>query len=171
MDWIIVSDIHGQYDRLDRVLAQQLKRPDGLIFLGDGLRDMQKIREEWQTLPVLSVCGNCDFFGWLDDGDNPKERVEVLGGIRLFMTHGDRYGVKSGYGAAIKQALRFDADILLCGHTHIFHDEWILEGPSIKKPLHVFNPGSLGYPDDGVPSFGCLHIQNGQYLLSRGVLE
>ena len=42
-------------------------------------------------LPVRFVAGNCDFLA-----DAGREECFSLGGVRLFVAHGDRYGVKYG---------------------------------------------------------------------------
>ena len=93
----------------------------------------------------------------------------------LFITHGHRYGVKSGLGALIAQAVKEDADAVIFGHTHEPLDMTLLPehtnerfGICLHKPLHVFNPGSLGYRPH---SFGTLTIQNGIPLFGHGQLE
>ena len=65
----------------------------------------------------------------------PDQRVLVVEGKRILMMHGHRYEVKLGYTRAMWAAREAEADILLCGHTHIalYRD---LMG------LHLMNPGS-----------------------------
>ena len=41
-----------------------------------------------------------------------------LGGVRLFLTHGHLFGVKSGMSRLKLEADRVGADIALFGHTH-----------------------------------------------------
>ena len=91
------------------------------------------------------------------------------------MTHGHRLGVKSGIDNAVHHAVKRRADILLYGHTHVAEERYLPEGAtigedSLSKPLWIMNPGSLGAPRNGEPSYGLIQIQNGQILLSHGTL-
>jgi predicted phosphodiesterase len=84
------------------------------------------------------------------------------------MLHGHTRGVKSGIGEAISAAVQRDADILLFGHTHQPLEKYIpvedsTEGEILKKPLRVFNPGSLGSG-----SFGLIDIRGKDVLMSHG---
>ena len=165
MDFLIISDTHGRADRVQELL--QRSRADVLLFLGDGLRDLSLVPDE---ITLRTVRGNCDFFGL---SDVPDERLEVFGATRIFMTHGHRYHVKSGLGAALSAAIARDADVLLFGHTHRAEilqfsagDE--LVGTILQKPLTVLNPGSLGQPPDGKPTFGTLTVRPGGILPSIG---
>ena len=167
MDILIASDTHGRRDRLAEVL-----RRNGagiLLFLGDGLRDLEVVSED---VTVRAVRGNCDFTG----RDIPESRIENFGTCRVFMTHGHRFGVKSSLTSAICTAAEADADILLYGHTHIPFERMLptgfeIGGCTLKKPLQVFCPGSLGEPRDGIPTFGTLTIRNGIPLLAHGKLR
>ena len=164
MDILVVSDTHGRRDRLSAVAARS---PAGvLLFLGDGLRDLDVISD---AVTVRAVRGNCDFCG----RDVPEERVEDFGQYRIFMTHGHRYGVKGSRAAAIAAAARAEADVLLYGHTHIPNITYLAKGESVgsavlKKPMIVFCPGSLGEPRDGVATFGTLTLRDNGILPGIG---
>ena len=62
MDLLIFSDSHGKADAMERVLAQQIRRPQAIIYLGDGLRDMESLRVGRADL--YAVRGNCDWYGY-----------------------------------------------------------------------------------------------------------
>ena len=63
--------------------------------------------------------------------------------------------------AAAKEA---GADVLLFGHTHRPHEEYLSE-----EGLYLCNPGSIGRPSSGDPSFSILDIlPNGSVCLSHG---
>ena len=94
MKILVVSDSHGRYDRLGTLMSMHADA-DEILFLGDGVRDLDALADD---LPVRAVRGNCDLFG---SGDLPTERLEELGGKRFFLTHGHRYGVKYSLEAAI----------------------------------------------------------------------
>lgn len=165
MDFLIVSDTHGRADRLEALL--QRSRADILLFLGDGLRDLALVPDEFT---LRAVRGNCDFFT-LEDA--PDERLEVFGELRILMMHGHRYHVKSGLGAALAAAADSEADVLLYGHTHRaeithFAAGDLVGGRVLKKALIVMNPGSLGQPPDGKPTFGTLTVRQNGILPSIG---
>ena len=91
------------------------------------------------------------------------------------MTHGHLYGVKSGASDLIRSAADRGADLLLYGHTHVAEERYlpegaIIDGYRLPKPLWIMNPGSLGAPRNGAPSYGLIQIQRGQLLLSHGTL-
>ena len=39
MEYLVLSDSHGRADLVDRAMAVQIRTPDAVLFLGDGLRD------------------------------------------------------------------------------------------------------------------------------------
>ncbi len=164
MDLLVISDTHGKEDRLTDVLRRS--RADGLLFLGDGLRDLSVLPEE---LFCRAVRGNCDFFG----RDVPETRLETFGAYRIFMTHGHRYGVKYSPEGVIAAALAADADVALYGHTHLpelhqFAAGTVLCGKTLARPFTVMCPGSLGDPRDGAPTFGTLTLRDGGILPAIG---
>ena len=163
----IISDSHGSGQKAE-IIFENLKKcgefPKTAIFLGDGARDIDVGIPEGCEL--WSVAGNCDAWTSLfnDDGTEiPDERVEFVGAIKIFMTHGHKYSVKSGLGFAIGRARSLGADILLFGHTHQPVSYTIPADEGHEKPLLVFNPGSLR---EG--SFGLLTVVGGTPLLSHG---
>ena len=167
MTLLILSDTHGKRSRVTEVLAKT--RPDGVIFLGDGLRDAETAVMD---CPLYAVRGNCDWSGFYDA---PEERLELFGGVRVLLMHGHRYGVKSGLGAAVAAAARQGADVLLYGHVHEPHEEWLPVGTEtaagpLQKPLLVACPGSLGEPRHGAPAFATLTVRQGTPLLGFGTL-
>ena len=164
MDIVVISDTHGRTDRLSEIMRRT--NCGILLFLGDGLRDLQVVRDD---VTVRAVRGNCDFYG----ADIPETRLEVFGPYRVFMTHGHRYSVKLGLGAAIGAAARANADVLLYGHTHVpevthLHAGDQVGGVVLQKPLTVLCPGSLGAPKDGRPTFATLTLRNEGILPSIG---
>ncbi len=169
----IISDSHG-YGRRIGVILDKLRAihesPDGMIFLGDGAREV--IMNIPENIKLYAVLGNCDDTGrdiYDESGETvPLERLEVIGGVRMLIMHGHRYFVKHSLNEAIFRAAALNADILFFGHTHQPFYKTIpageeVSGMPIKKTLHVFNPGAL---QDG--SFGLLTVRNGEILLSHG---
>ena len=161
MNVLIFSDSHGRGELIGEVIARQITPPDAILFLGDGLRDLDLV--DTGAAELYCVRGNCDFAAFGEE----EEQTLMLGGKRIFMTHGHRYGVKSGYGLAIARAVSRGADILLFGHTHepclqIAEKGTAVGGRTLERDLYVFNPGSLR---EG--RFGTLTIIGGQVILNN----
>ena len=164
MTLVVLSDTHGRSDRVEQVLSMH-KSCDGVLFLGDCLRDVIGVRG------VISVRGNCD--GSLMSDGTPTEQMMCFDGVRILVMHGHTHSVKSGTDRAIAYALAKGADVLVYGHTHVPDERYYPAGSEIageitERPIYVFNPGSLGAPHDGRPSFGVIQIKNGAVLLSHG---
>ena len=175
-DVLIVSDVHGRRERLERLISYRqglLKCGETLnvIFLGDGLADLFACRQYGEII-THAVRGNCDArvpFGPFGE-DIPETAVITLGGRRIFVAHGHTLHVKSTRAYLYRTASEADADIVLFGHTHTPCEEYITsESVSfLKKPLAVFNPGSLG---DYSGCFGNLSIGENGFLLSHGSFD
>ena len=169
MNILVFSDSHGRPDNMTEALSRQIKKPDAVIFLGDGLKDFMYL--EPHDIPIFSVSGNCD--GSLFEAFEPtvESRTVLLGGKRIFITHGHRYFVKHGLSELIRAAVDADADIALFGHTHqcldrVIDAEELSEGRD--RPLYLMNPGSIGYYPN---SWGNVEIdREGRILLSHGAL-
>jgi putative phosphoesterase len=169
MNILVISDSHGRRERIEEALARQIKKPDAIIFLGDGLRDITSA--EIGDIPVYAVSGNCDMGGMFCD-NAPTEQCLILGEKKIFFTHGHRYGVKSTLSPLISEAAERGARILLFGHTHAPFERILTKdneyGIKIEEPIYIMNPGSIGeYPY----SFGSITVsQGGEILLSHGRL-
>ena len=162
---LVVSDTHGVYKKLEAVLERQLAldgkfRPSHLVHLGDGIYDIDRCKLS-EKFCIHTVKGNCDSFFY--SSSVPTERLISLGEFKILALHGHTRSVKSGDSVAVAYAVESGADLLLYGHTHVpvcysLREGTELLGTILKKPLTVFNPGSLGY--DG--SFGVVSLcENG----------
>ncbi len=175
MKLLVLSDSHGRVDRL-RAVTERHRDADGLLFLGDGLRDLDRLSELPPNLTPIAVRGNCDGFSvFASDGHVPTERMVGFDRFLIFMLHGHTGGVKHGIETAAEAAAGRGADLLLYGHTHVAHEAYWpagerVGGITLQKPLWILNPGSLGEPRDGAPSYGLITMQGGQLLLSHGRL-
>lgn len=176
MTLLILSDSHGRPDRVAEAIRRV--KPDGILFAGDGLRDLahSDLPASAGACPLWAVKGNCD---WMISpvviGDTvleaEDEELITVEGIRILLMHGHKYGVKGGPGSAIARAVSREADVLVFGHTHIPVELHLSPDRTydiaIEKPLTVFNPGSLG---DHEARFGTLTLRNGQLLFGHGAL-
>ncbi|MBQ7152430.1 MAG: YfcE family phosphodiesterase [Clostridia bacterium] len=156
---LVLADIHGRTDLACQALGRLVKRPDAVLFLGDGLNGLEDV--PFHT-DLFCVRGNCDYGPAWDHV--PKERTVDIGGVKIFMTHGHLYGVKSGIGRLCMEASARGADAVLFGHTHEPFEE-PLKLPGSEKTVLLMNPGSLC---DGC--FGTLTVTDGCILAGFGRL-
>ena len=145
MKILVLSDSHrAEKPMLDAVRRE---RPDAIIHLGDHASDAQVLSSEFPLLPLSVVRGNCDLFE-----DNVPESVLMnWEGVRIFATHGHRYGVKSNVLRLYYAAMEKEAEVILFGHTHIPYCEE-------SDGVWLLNPGSCGRSR---PSYGIIEIENG----------
>lgn len=166
MKILIISDSHGRRSGIKKALDAH---PDAqlLLFLGDGIRDIESAAEE--RLTVYSVRGNCDT-GFIDQRKYPAQRTVTVMGKTVFMCHGNSYGVGGGSGAVVYAAMEAGAHICLYGHTHVKQSSYLPDaGP---QGLYLFNPGSITLPRDCMtPSYGILDIRENGVLLSHGFIQ
>ena len=143
MKILVFSDSHrslsGMYAAID------LHRPQQVIHLGDIMSDAEEVAEHYPKLPFCLVPGNCDGWGVAV----PVKKQINLAGKSILLSHGHRWGVKSGYDTAIADARAVGADILLFGHTHIPLCRQLEDG------LWMMNPGPAR------SSYGVIEIEDG----------
>ena len=167
MTLLVVSDTHGRVDKLTR-LFEMHKNVDALIFLGDGLADVNRAGAQDHNFTVFSVKGNCDAFSLLLNSRKIEEEITFnFEGVKFFALHGHTRQVKGSLTNAIYAAEERGADVLLFGHTHVPILTYISgEEYNLSRSMYVFNPGSLASG-----SYGLCEIRKGQVLLSHGVLN
>lgn len=120
-------------------------QPQQVIHLGDLMCDAEEVAEAYPQLPFCLVPGNCD--SWALSA--PVKKQITLEGTSILLSHGHRWGVKSGYDAAIADARAVGADILLFGHTHVPLCQKLEDG------LWMMNPGPAR------SGYGLIEIQDG----------
>lgn len=155
---LVLSDSHGRTEALQRAIRRQ-PNVDAIFFLGDGLNDLNAVRHEISgKTAIFAVKGNCDFGVYMD---RPIYKVDsiTLADKKIIFTHGDLYGVKYGMDGLIRLAEQTSADIILFGHTHEYHEEYI-------DGVYYLNPGSVkgGFGDS---TAGVLTIADSGVLFSR----
>ena len=129
---LVVSDSHGSNVNLNRAL-DEAGEIDHLLHLGD-LEGSEHFIEAFVSCPYTLISGNNDYFSDID-----REQELTLMGHRIFMTHGNRYGVYYNAEGVKEEGLRRGADIILFGHTHCPYIEQ-------EEGLLVMNPGSISLP-------------------------
>jgi putative phosphoesterase len=91
MKILVFSDSHGNIESLRKAISIHKSTTDLVIFLGDGVFDLESIKNEFSDLAFYIVRGNCDFMC----ADIPKDGVLDLDGVRFLICHGHTYNVKS----------------------------------------------------------------------------
>lgn len=166
MTLLIVSDSHGNCERLTN-LFELHKNADALIYLGDGLTDLDRAGVSNYPFTVFAVKGNCDSGrGSLTAMRAKDEMTFTFDGIKFLAMHGHTKNVKYNMTNAIYAAEQNEADVLLFGHTHEPIGTYVPEKEyNLNKPLYIFNPGSVSSY-----SYGLCEIRNGQFLFSHGTI-
>lgn len=134
MKILVLSDSHAALSFM-RLYIEQV-RPAHVIHLGDHYDDGQAMAEAYPHIRFHIVPGNCDMFRC--PPGVPEFMCYDVGGVRCFMAHGHKYGVKTGDYRIIAEARAYNAQVTLYGHTHVpvcFQTE---EG------MWVLNPGTCG---------------------------
>ncbi|HHY16616.1 MAG TPA: metallophosphoesterase [Firmicutes bacterium] len=141
----VISDTHGDRNKIRECLPH-LEKVEYILHAGDYYEDAQIIAA-FTRCKVIAVTGNCDYMV-----RGPVEEMLVLGGKRIYLTHGHIYKVKQDLSLLIKRARALGTEIAVFGHTH---------APQVfrRDGLLFVNPGSLHSPRQGYhPSFALLEI-------------
>lgn len=132
MKILVFSDSHGNGMLVDRMI---LREPDckEIIFLGDGLEEVEEIKAFHPDRKFTVVKGNNDF-----EFTKSKEAYKYFDGVTVFACHGDTYDVRSTLYYVFKKAESVMAGLALYGHTHI---PKTVTDPSTE--ITAVNPGAL----------------------------
>lgn len=152
MRLLVVSDSHGRTATLRDIIMIH-SEADGVIFLGDGESDINKMMGEFPERNFFCVKGNCDYYS-----QNPDMLLEVFRGKRVYITHGYREQVKFGEGLLLEKAASLSADIILYGHTHNPVTRY-------EKGKYIMNPGSVS-----AGCYGLIDIVPGGIMLNNCTL-
>ena len=103
------------------------------------------------AFPMLDLCyvpGNCDYCTSV-----PASLLQEAGGVRIFLTHGHLFGVKTGLTRLLLEGKRVGAQLVLFGHTH---RPYLAEHDGVW----LLNPGSCSAMQG---SYAVLTIENGGF--------
>ena len=143
---IVLSDSHGNYNALEKVVSSN-QDADLFLFLGDGLLEFEDLEAVYPQKEFWSVSGNCDLHSM-------KKSTETawIRGVKLLYTHGHEWRVKKGLDDLRAKAREAEAQLVLFGHTHTpFY--------LYEDGIHYFNPGSVALPRCGVGgSYGLIEL-------------
>lgn len=132
---IVYSDTHGSFSAHAEIFKRN-ENADAFIFLGDGERELDKIRSLYPNKTIVNVAGNCDYASTA-----PCRDIFMAGDVKILFTHGHMEGVKYSLDRLVYEAEEIGAKIVLFGHTHCRHY-------SYENGIHILNPGSASIPRD-----------------------
>ncbi len=156
MKFLVFSDSHGKIDRMMYAIDIHKSNTDGVIFLGDGLNDIEYLKSYFPNLAFYTVKGNCDMLC----GSVLSEQVITIDGIKILITHSHLYSSTNRYEALAQRARELGASAVFFGHTHLPADDIMeINGESIR----IFNPGSVGYEGN----YGILNTSGGVLITSH----
>ena len=126
---VVISDSHGDYTNVRRILLSQSKA-EVVFFCGDGIDELETLKNSFPEKMFIMVKGNCDW------GTSCKTtEIFTMNGRKIMITHGHLYQVKFTYQNIINTARENGCEILLFGHTHTAYVDY-MDG------LYIMNPGS-----------------------------
>ncbi len=133
MKVLVISDSHGRHDLLRKAIGQEAPI-DMLIHAGDIEGDLDTILGSKREYKIHAVAGNMDWGNGLD-----SEEVFDIGGHKVFLSHGHRYGVSYTLANLRAAAEGYGADVAIYGHTH---------RPALdeQNDIKLLNPGSIAKP-------------------------
>lgn len=126
---VVMSDTHGETNSIDQV-RHAVVPVDAVFHCGDSELDNQ--HESLQDAFVVG--GNCDW-----DSSFPNEVFTEVNGVKVLMTHGHLWQVKSTLMPLSYRAQEVGADVVLFGHSHLL-------GVEVIDGMLFINPGSLELP-------------------------
>lgn len=147
MKILVLSDTHRSIRNVINLMSE-MTDVDKIIHLGDLVRDAQDLKSIYNNISVEYIAGNCDFF----EGNIPKEKIMLIHGKKILITHGHVYNVKRSYEEITNLFYSKHVDVVLFGHSHIPYLHYVGDGV-------LMNPGSISEPRDGrMPSYGIIEI-------------
>lgn len=155
MKILVFSDSHGVMHFMRQ--AVESIQPDALIHLGDMVHDGEELSRDFPHVPIYQVAGNCD--SNRVPPDYPEVMLPDFSGVRVFMTHGHRHGVKTFLGKLLSDGKQCGAGVILYGHTHIPYCAQEADG------TWVMNPGPAGFG----ASAGIVEIKSGGEVYCRNI--
>ena len=161
MQILVISDTHGRYDILQKVLLSHADC-DLFVHCGDGQYETDRfLAEHPEYAPkLIRVRGNCDH----DPAIPLAYTLPLPYGHKALIVHGHRY-ISGDFPQNLVETAKADgADLVLFGHIHMRMDR-------STDGIRLFNPGSAAQPRDQFgPSFGLVDVLEAGLLTSHGEL-
>lgn len=149
MKCVILSDSHGNFFNMQKIIFKNINSTDLFIFLGDGVDDILKAKELYPQMNLIYSCGNCDNKQY---NTNNGLYYHINDFHKILFCHGHQFKVKSTLSHIINNAKKNNANIILYGHTHISYTNF-------QDNILIMNPGSLDYNrDNTLASYGIIYL-------------
>ena len=140
----IFSDTHKSIDGCIDVISN-VGKIDAIIHAGDHADDAYDLHSIFPEIPMYSVRGNCDYFS-----GEPNDLTVIVEGIKIFITHGHSYNVKTTLSQLKAKGHSIEADLVVFGHTH-------RSMVDTDGKMTVTNPGSA----KNFGTYAVVKIENG----------
>ena len=135
---LILSDSHNSASAVERILHAE-SDANAVVFLGDGLRDLEEALTLHPKMKVYAVAGNCDF-GALE----PLDGLAAFDQVVVFYTHGHMYGVKYDLDTLADAAAARGA-----GHGGVAEDGGHADGEAVDQRGHGLGDEHLAHDLEG----------------------
>lgn len=142
---LVISDTHGKLSTLRNILENHRDIKD-IFFLGDLVKDIEAVKDDFPNKTFHIVSGNCDGFSFYKNTD-----ICIINGVKILFTHGHTYGVKGGIDRLCDAARQRSCKLALFGHTHTASTVY-------DDGLSVVNPGSAGNSRQGANSYAIIDV-------------
>ena len=131
---LIFSDTHGYTNPCIKII-QNTKDLYAVIHAGDCVSDAEDLQYIFPQIPIYNVRGNNDFYS-----RSPMNKLVTIDKIKIFITHGHEERVKYDLSLSTlkSKAEKYDADLVVFGHTHIPKTEF-------HGKMTIINPGSVKF--------------------------
>lgn len=154
MKYLVLSDIHGDLTRLEKVLDFfEKEHYDMLVILGDimnygprngtpeGLNALG-VADRLNALceKIIAIRGNCD-----SEVDQMLLKFPMLGDYAMLVINGKRFFLTHGHRFNPENMPWVGHDVFFYGHTH----KWLLEERAEGKCRIICNTGSITFPKGG----------------------
>ncbi len=143
---VAFSDSHNV--KIPERLLDIIDESEYVFFLGDGTSSISDLAFH---SGFHGVSGNCD------TKILPEEDILEIEGIKILLTHGNNYGVKSDLTRLAFHAQELGCSVVFYGHTHFAEIDRY-------QNITFVCPGSIVNCKSGCPSYAYATIVNGQFL-------
>lgn len=145
MRTLVISDTHGKSNVIRNILLTHNDIKE-VFFLGDLVKDIDAVLDEFNDRNFHIVSGNCDGFSFYKNTD-----MCIIEGVKILFTHGHTYSVKSGLERLCEAARQRECKLALFGHTHTAVTVY-------DDGLTLVNPGSASCSRDGGNSYAIVDV-------------
>lgn len=142
---LVFSDTHGVSFNMKKFIDKH-NDVNHIFFLGDLVKDIEQIKENYKFKNFYIVSGNCDSFSFHKNTD-----IAIINGVKILFTHGHMFGVKAGLTNLKDAAKQRGCSLALFGHTHrsvTIYDDGV----------YLVNPGSLTRSREGKNSYAIIDV-------------